>query len=76
MDNLDSRRAFNLLCIIFKPVEALNRVVKRKKGKKRRSVLKRLHEKQMEVDRREKRVPQQELPKDLQEQEIERKPNK
>ena len=49
---------------------------KRKKGKKRRSVLKRLHEKQMEVDRREKRVPQQELPKDLQEQEIERKPNK
>ena len=47
---------------------------KRKKGKKRRSVLKRLHEKQMEVARREKRFPQQELPQAMQEQEIERKP--
>ena len=47
---------------------------KRKKGKKRRSVLIRLHEKQMEVARREKRVPQQELPQVMQEQDIERKP--
>ena len=49
---------------------------KRKRGKKRRSVLKRLHEKQMEMARREKRVPQQNLPQVMQEQEheIERKP--
>ena len=47
---------------------------KRKKGKKRRSVLKRLHEKQLEVARKEKRVSQQELPQVMQEQEIERKP--
>lgn len=47
---------------------------KRKKGKKRRSVLKRLHEKQMEVARREKKFPQQELPQVMQEQELERKP--
>lgn len=47
---------------------------KRKKGKKRRSVIKRLHEKQMEVATREKRVPQQGLPQVMQEQEIERKP--
>lgn len=46
---------------------------KRKKGKKRRSVLKRLHEKQLEVARREKKLPQQELPQVIQEQEIERK---
>ena len=46
---------------------------KRKKGKKRRSVLKRLHEKQLEVARREKKFPQQELPQVMQEQEIERK---
>ena len=45
-----------------------------KKRKKHSSVLKRLHEKQMEVARREKRVPQQELPQIMQEQEIERKP--
>ena len=49
---------------------------KRKKGKKRRSVLKRLHEKQLEVARREKKFPQQELPQFMQEQEIERKPKK
>lgn len=49
---------------------------KHKKGKKRRSVLKRLHEKQLEVARREKRVPQQELPQAMQEQVIERKSNK
>ena len=49
---------------------------KRKKGKKRRSVLKRLHEKQLEVARREKKLPQQELPQIMQEQEIERKPKK
>ena len=49
---------------------------KRKRGKKRRSVLKRLHEKQMEMARREKRVPQQNLPHVMQEQEheIEQKP--
>ena len=49
---------------------------KRKRGKKRRSVLKRLHEKQMEMARREKRVPQQNLPQVTEEQEhgIERKP--
>ena len=49
---------------------------KRKKGKKRRSVIKRLREKQMEVARREKRVPQQGLAQVMQEQEIERKPKK
>lgn len=49
---------------------------KRKRGKKRRSVLKRLHEKQLEVARREKKLPQQELPQIMQEQEIERKPKK
>ena len=49
---------------------------KRKKGKKRRSVLKRLHEKQLEVARRENRVPQQGLPQVMQEQEIERNPKK
>ena len=49
---------------------------KRKKGKKRRSVIKRLHEKQMEVARRERKIPQQELPQAVQEQEIERKPKK
>ena len=47
---------------------------KRRKGKKRRSVLKRLREKQLEVARREKKIPQQELPQAVQEQEIERKP--
>ena len=49
---------------------------KRKRGKKRRSVIKRLHEKQIEVARGEKRVPQQNLPQVMQEQEheIERKP--
>ena len=47
---------------------------KRKKGKKRRSVLKRLHEKQLEVVRRKKGIPQQELPQAMLEQEIERKP--
>jgi len=46
---------------------------KRKKGKKRRSVLKRLHEKQMEVARRERKLPQQEQSQIIQEQEIERK---
>ena len=49
---------------------------KRAKGKKRRSVLKRLYEKQLEVARREKRIPQQEPPQVMQEQEIERKPKK
>ena len=49
---------------------------KRKKGKKRRSVLKRLHEKQVEVARTEKMLHQQELPQVMQEQEIERKPKK
>lgn len=49
---------------------------KRKKGKKRRSVLKRLHEKQLEVARREKKIPQQELPQAAQEREIERKQKK
>ena len=47
---------------------------KRKKGKKRRSVLKRLHEKQVEVARREKMLHQQELPQAVQEREIKRKP--
>ena len=49
---------------------------KRKKRKKRRSVLKRLNEKQLEVARREKRFPKQELAQVIQEQEyeIERKP--
>ncbi len=47
---------------------------KRKKGKKRRSVLKRLHEKQLEVARREGKLSQQELPQALHEREIERKP--
>ena len=46
---------------------------KRKKGKKRRSVLIRLHEKQMEVARRERKLPEQNLPQVMQEQEIERK---
>jgi len=49
---------------------------KRKKGKKRRSVIKRLHEKQMEVVRRERKLPQQEQSWVMQEQEIERKPKK
>ena len=49
---------------------------KRMKGKKRRSVLKRLHEKQLEVSRREKNLPQQEFPQAVQEQEIERKTKK
>ena len=49
---------------------------KRKKGKKRRSVLKRLHEKQLEVARREKKLPQQECPQAVHEQEIERKQKK
>lgn len=49
---------------------------KRKRGKKRRSVLKRLHEKQMVVDKREKRVPQQNLLQGMREQEIERKSQK
>ena len=49
---------------------------KRKRGKKRRSVLKRLHEKQMEVSRRERKLPDQNLPQVMQEQEIERKPKK
>ena len=49
---------------------------KRKKGKKRRSVLQRLHEKQIEVDRRERKLPQQEMPHDMQEKEIEQKPKK
>ena len=49
---------------------------KRKRGKKRRSVLKRLHEKQMEVARREGKLPQQELAQAVQEREIERKPKK
>ena len=52
-----------------------NNCRKRKKGKKRRSVLKRLHEKQMEVIRRERKSPQQKPPQILQ-QEIERKPKK
>ena len=47
---------------------------KGKKGKKRRSVIKRLHEKQLEVARRKKKAPQQVLPQVMQEQEIERKP--
>ena len=49
---------------------------KRKIEKKRRSVLKRLHEKQLEVARRERKHPQQELPQPMQEQEIQRKPKK
>ncbi len=49
---------------------------KRKKVKKRRSVIKRLHEKQMEVVRRERKLPQQEQSWVMQEQEIERKPKK
>ena len=40
-------------------------------GKKRRSVLKRLHEKQIEVARKEGKRPQQELSQVMQEQEIE-----
>jgi len=48
---------------------------KRQSKKKRRSVLKRLHEKQMEVAKREKRVPYQDLPQFMQEHEIERKSN-
>ena len=47
---------------------------KRKKGKKRRSVLKRLYEKQLEVTRREGKLPQQELSQAMQEREIEQKP--
>ena len=50
-----------------------NNCRKRKEGKKRRSIIKRLHEKQLEVARREKRLSQQELPRVMQEQEIERK---
>ena len=46
---------------------------KRKKGKKPRSVLKRLHEKQVEVTRRKGKIPQQEQSQVVQEQEIERK---
>ena len=49
---------------------------KRKKGKKRRSVLKRLHEKQMEVAKRERKPPKQDLSQVMQEQEIERKSKK
>lgn len=49
---------------------------KRKKGKKRKSVLKRLHEKQLEVARRERKLPQQNLPQVMQEQEIERRSKK
>ena len=49
---------------------------KRQSKKKRRSVLKRLHEKQMEVARRERKLSQQEIPLVMQEQEIERKPKK
>ena len=49
---------------------------KRKIGKKRRSVLKRLHEKQMEVARRERKLPQKEQSQVIQEQEIELKPKK
>jgi hypothetical protein len=49
---------------------------KQKKRKKRRSVLKRLHEKQLEVASRERNLPQQETPHVIQEQEIERKPKK
>ena len=51
-----------------------NNCKKRKKGKKRRSVLKRLYEKQLEVTRRERKLPQQDLPQIIQEIEIERKP--
>ena len=54
----------------------INNRKKRKKGKKRRSVLKRLHEKQVEVARRERKLPQQELPQVMQETEIERNPKK
>ena len=49
---------------------------KQKQGKKPRSVLKRLHEKQVEVARRERILPQQDLPQVMQEQEIELKPKK
>ena len=49
---------------------------KRQSKKKRRSVLKRLHEKQLEVASRERNLPQQETPHVIQEQEIERKPKK
>lgn len=49
---------------------------KRKKGKKRRSVLKRLHEKQLEVTRREKKLPQHELSQAAHEHDIERKSKK
>jgi len=49
---------------------------KRQSKKKRRSVLKRLHEKQMEVAGREKKAPQPEMPQAMQEQEIERMPKK
>ena len=49
---------------------------KRKKGKKLRSVIKRLHEKQLEVARRERKIPQQEPSQVTQEQEIERKQKK
>ena len=49
---------------------------KQKKGKKRRSVIKRLHEKQTEVARRERKLPQQDLHQAMQEQEIELKPKK
>ena len=53
-----------------------NNQKKRKQGKKPRSVLKRLHEKQMEVARREGKFPHQQLPQVMQKQEIERKPKK
>ena len=46
---------------------------KQKKRKKRKSVIKRLYEKKLEVARRERKLPQQELPQVIQEQEIERK---
>ena len=49
---------------------------KRKKGKKRRSIIKRLHEKQMEVARRERKLPQQEKSQVMLGQEMERKPKK
>jgi hypothetical protein len=50
-------------------------IARNERRKKRRSVLKRLHEKQMEVAKREKRVPYQDLPQFMQEHEIERKSN-
>ena len=58
----------------YNMVDGLHNNRKKRKKTKRRSVLKRLHEKQMEVARREGRIPQQELPQAVQEREIERKP--